>query len=342
MISIPHTIRTLAMLMFASFALGVANPAQAQMAADLQDYKDVDPGQPQVIDGVWRLQELGKRVMIESGHVIALDDWLHLMAWQVSRGMVTSTDLRQSDEGEWTAYDALLKRKMTWRINKDGSIRATGGTGLFAPYFTLLPIELNYPEAFEQELAYIGGAPRPQPGPPPRDEIVLPPEDEAPVLPGPPERPGPIDIDPSFTYALKSGNNRCLQILESDRAKQGGKVITATCRESANARFVYLADDGLIVTGDGMCLEASGAGKSASVSSFGCDGNPRQKWERKQAVNVKLPGFGNSDVLAKLVRFEHASGGCLHVLGSEKLVPMNIVTIRTCSNDKKQVWGMQE
>jgi len=105
--------------------------------ADLASYEQYGEGTPLPIDGIWRLRELGKQVIVENGIVIAMEEWTHLLVWVVDPGMVTSSKLRQTDRQKFTAYDELLKREMEWTVRADGTIFASGGNGLLAPKFSL-------------------------------------------------------------------------------------------------------------------------------------------------------------------------------------------------------------
>ena len=270
----------------------VAAPAAAQVPADLRTFDEISPMAPLPIDGVWRLQELNRQVLIENGHVIAMEEWNHMFLWTVQRGMVTSTDLRQTGPSSFSAYDALLKRTMQWTVREDGIIVASGGNGLLDPKFTLSPIELAYPAAFEELRAgrYDPAPELPGPLPPP---AVQPAPMPVP-LPGPPpglavepQRPEPLDLDINITGPIQNGAGKCLDLHGPDAAKQGGKVQVWNCLGGANQRFLYLEDDGLILTASGMCLEAAGSGDGAAVQTFGCDGNSAQLWT---VVRVPLVG----------------------------------------------------
>jgi hypothetical protein len=283
---------------------------------------------------VWRLRELGRKVMIEGGHVIAMEGWTHMFAWQVSRGMVTSTDLRQTGDGTFAAYDNLLKQDMTWTLLADGSIRANGAGGLFAPVFHLSPVELAFPDAFEEELAMIGGGGgiAPLPGPVP--------------LPGPrpdrpAQRPGPINVDLAMTAPIVAGKGMCLDQSASQITKQGGRIQVWKCHKGPNQRFAYLSGDGLLVTASGMCLEASGTGNGAVVRAFGCDGKPAQRWKIK-TVKGKMPGFIGGALPVRFVRFEHSSGKCLDVSKSQVKQNGGKVALWSCHGGSNQSWMMKK
>lgn len=317
-------IRVWAVAMAALLMPFTAQQAAAQAPAQLPSYEEVAPGEPTLIDGVWRLRELNKQVLIENGHVIALEGWSHMIFWQVTKGMVTSTSLTQVDDGQFMAYDILLQREMRWRLQADGSIRAAG-TGFFAPQFSLEPLELAYPENFAQEVALMGGTA---------------------ALPGPigdPARPGPIDIDAGIGTAIQASDDMCLDVHGPDRQKQGGKVQLWSCNSGANQEFIYLEDDRLIVTGAGMCLEAVGRGKGARIQVFGCDGNEAQQWQRRSAAMAGNTG-PTAGIIANLPRytFVHSSGACLEVHRADRSKNGGQIQLWDCEPSRGQNWAMVE
>ncbi|WP_394729841.1 ricin-type beta-trefoil lectin domain protein [Altererythrobacter sp. GH1-8] len=320
----------------APLALAIAAPAQAQQLADLQSYEEVAPLEPTVLDGVWKVVGLQKEILIENGHAIALEQWIHAFFWTVEPGMVTSTRIRQNADGRFEAYDALLQRPMKWTLREDGTIYASG-TGLFAPSFYLEPIELVYPDAFQEELDIIAsggraiGAPPPLPGPPP-----------APIVDdSPPERPGPIEFDAGLAYPLQGRNQMCLDVSRSNATKQGAQVMGWECHGGNNQKFFFLEEEGLIVTGAGMCLEATGKKKGSVIKSYGCDGNPMQQWTAS-VKQMNLPGFGNIRAgNMQIMRFTHSSGRCLDISrpDSDKKKNGAKVMLWDCHGGETQAWG---
>lgn len=307
-------------VLFSSLIIWGGTPAQAQNLADLKNYDQVQPGEPTAIDGVWKLNELGKQVLIDGGHVIALDEWDHLLVWRVTKGMVTSTELTHVGDGRFTAYDALLKRQMDWILQPDGTIKANGGNGFFAPRFSLSPIELTYTQAYQGELAKINS------GAAVDDKIA-----RAPA----------IDVDPDMTSVFHAVENKCLELRASDAAKQGGRIQTSSCNSKSNQKFIFLSGDGLIVTQSGMCLEAAANRNGAAVKSFGCDGNKMQIWTKITAKKPVIAGIGN--LLRKLdfVQFRHKNGRCLDVHGPEAKIDGATVQIWDCNPAKNQIWAIE-
>lgn len=320
------------LLLAMAFMLMPTGPAKAQMKADLRSYEEVQPAEPLAIDGIWRLQELNRQILIENGHVIVLEGWTHMFAFAVERGMVTSTDLRQTGPNTFSAYDALLKRQMEWTVREDGTIMASGGAGLFAPRFSMRPVDLAYPEAFEEVRQ--GFLSPPQPGPLPAPLPVSP-------LPGPPlpeaapdagdgdeGRPGPIDLDPAMTGPIKNRTGKCLSLNGPDQVIQGGKIQVWECTDTTSQGFLFLQDDGLIVSASGMCLEAVGSGNGALVRSYGCDGNDAQKW-----TVLTFPIIGS--------RIQNESTGlCLEIHRADSKKDGGQVQLWECKGDRFQQWTL--
>lgn len=324
--------KTLIAALAAPLALAAATPALAQQLADLQTYEEVAPLEPTVLDGVWKVVGLQKELLIENGHAIALEGWVHAFFWTVEPGMVTSTRIRQNREGRFEAYDALLQRNMKWTLREDGTIFATG-TGLFAPSFYLEPIELAYPDAFQEELDLIAsggrgiGAPPPLPGP----------IEDAP----PAERPGPIEFDVGLAYPLQGRNKMCLDVSRSNAKKQGAQVMGWECHEGNNQKFFFFEEEGLIVTGAGMCLEATATKKGSVIKSYGCDGNAMQQW-KAEVKRMNIPGFGNiPGGNMQIMRFTHSSGRCLDLSrpDSDKRKNGAKVMLWDCHGGETQAWG---
>ncbi len=296
-------------------AIGIAIAAPAAQAQDnrpraaLSDYTQVAPGDPLPIDGVWRLRELGKQVIIENGVVIAMEEWTHLFIWVVEPGMVTSSRLRQTDRQKLVAYDELLQREMEWTLREDGTLFASGGEGLLDPKFSLAPVELSYPGAFEA--MRIG------------EEIVLTEDGFAGR-----SRPDPMELPPEMTSPIRSGDGMCLDLHGPDEGKQGGRMQVWECLGGANQNFIYLEDDGLIVTASGMCLEAVGPDNGAPVRVFGCDGNPAQIWSARSAGVPGAVSFVNEN-----------TGRCLDAHGPESKTNGGRIQLWDCFAGNNQSWS---
>ncbi|WP_379552456.1 RICIN domain-containing protein [Qipengyuania sp. DGS5-3] len=307
----PIWLVAVAVLVFALIMPTVPLHAQDTRArADLASYEQYGEGTPLPIDGIWRLRELGKQVIVENGIVIAMEEWTHLFVWVVDPGMVTSSKLRQTDRQKFTAYDELLKREMEWTVRADGTIFASGGTGMLAPKFSLEPVELSYPSVFE---ALVKG-----------EEVVLTPEGFG-VMP----RSEALEIEIEFTAPLTTGDGMCLDLDTKDLGQQGGTVRVWECLGGNNQRFIYLEDDGMIMSASGMCLEAVGSDNGAPVRAFGCDGNEAQIWTTKQLPGKQRTAFVNVK-----------TGRCLDAHGPESKRNGGRIQIWDCFVGNNQSWSM--
>lgn len=317
-------------------SLTFASDANAQNVADLPHHEDVQPLEAMAIDGVWQLKELGKKVVIDQGRVIALDGWTHMFLWSVEPGMVTSSNLREESAGRYTAYDNLLKSKTNWQLRKDGSIRAKS-TGFFAATFHLEPVEPNYPDAFKDQIAAIGSS---SSGFFPGDS-----GGSTPVT-GPGgnsgERPGPIDIplDSTFQMAAAQIPGKCLKLYRSQMQKQGGTVGMWKCKGTDNEIYAYLDQDKLIVSGSGMCLEATGTVRGSAVKTYGCDGSAAQQWD---IIETAIPAIGFGSIKSsekKIYVFKHNSGKCLDASPQKK--NGGAVVLYDCgASGRKQNWFLK-
>ncbi len=318
-------------LFLLALALITAPDANAQTAAELPHHEDVQPLEPMAIDGVWRLKELGKQVVIDQGRVIAMDGWLHMFLWSVEPGMVTSTNLREDGPGQYTAYDNLLKAKTKWQLRSDGSIRAKS-SGFFGATFHLEPVTPNYPDAFRDQVAAVGGGSYGPGGPAPNPSLAG----------NNGERPGPIDIplDSTFQMAAAQIPGKCLKLYRSQMQKQGGTVGMWKCKGTDNEIYAYLDRDKLIVSGSGMCLEATGTVRGSAVKTYGCDGNAAQQWDIVETV-IPAIGFGSiKSSEKKIYVFKHSSGKCLDASPQKK--NGGAVVLYDCgASGRKQNWFLK-
>ena len=291
----------------------VSAPASAQQPADLAHYSEVQPGDPTYIDGVWRIEATGKRILIENGHGFALDRWVHLFLWEVQPGMRTATDIRPSGPGSFNTYDDLLKQQVNFTLREDGTIHAVG-SGLLPAQFVLLPVELSYPDIFLGELDVIAQA----------DQLALDglPEQEF-------VRPGPLEIGGDLTYPIMAPGGECLSQDTQERDLQGGALGLLTCAANDGQLFLFLDGDGLMVTQGGMCLEATGNEAGALVVSFGCDANSGQLWQFEQSDDAPETPEGVSYV----GRFRNANDLCLIRGGSAAGIALG-----DCSLSDNSIW----
>lgn len=87
-----------------------------QMAAFLPAEADVPPGAATEVDGIWKINEIGKRVRIDRGRAIVVDGWLHALTLKVQPNMVVAKDFHSTGPRSFEAYDLpnMGKATYTW------------------------------------------------------------------------------------------------------------------------------------------------------------------------------------------------------------------------------------
>ncbi|QFU76261.1 hypothetical protein EY643_11645 [Halioglobus maricola] len=114
---------------------------------------DVPKTAPLVIDGLWNISIINKKIRIEQGRAIVIDPWLHLFVLKVNKGMVVVRDIKQVNVGQYSGYDLPLLGPSTMSLKPNGNIDVHVD-GTFGPVkFELQQRELSYPQHMQQELA---------------------------------------------------------------------------------------------------------------------------------------------------------------------------------------------
>lgn len=130
----------------------VSAEAQAQgIPAFLPRIDDVAATEPSVIDGVWVIRELDKRIIIADGRAFAVDQWMHAAVLRIEPEMVVLRNLQQEDLGVFTADDLPLMGRATMTLQGDGSIVAQVPS-LIPITYHLDPLDLFYPDYFMAEV----------------------------------------------------------------------------------------------------------------------------------------------------------------------------------------------
>ncbi|WP_120076950.1 hypothetical protein [Aurantiacibacter odishensis] len=130
--------------------------AQAQgIPAFLPRIDAVAPGEPSVIDGVWMIRELDKRIVIADGRAFAVDQWMHAAVLRVEPEMVVLQNLTQNDLGVFSADDLPLMGRATMTLQDDGSIVAQVPS-LIPVTYHLDPLDVFYPDYFVAEIDAVG------------------------------------------------------------------------------------------------------------------------------------------------------------------------------------------
>ncbi|MCB1886045.1 MAG: hypothetical protein KDH20_00445 [Rhodocyclaceae bacterium] len=120
--------------------------------ADLPRKEDVAPARASAIDGVWTISTIGKRIRIERGRAWALDPWAHFGVAEVRPGMVVLRDLAPTGPGRFGGQDLPLAGPFEATLNGE-RVDVGVKTGLLGVAYQLLPVSLDNPAAYRQELA---------------------------------------------------------------------------------------------------------------------------------------------------------------------------------------------
>lgn len=167
------------MLLILSFQV-IAARAMLPMSAE------VPIGKTLSIDGIWVIEVLNKKVLIEQGRTMAVEPWVHALIWEIEPDMVVQKDLVQVANGVFKGYDLPLLGNFTATLLANGKLKYQVKGALGPVSFLLRPFEINDQRWFDQELAGIDAInpPNPpvgiQPVPPPNPIIFPFPKDKTP------------------------------------------------------------------------------------------------------------------------------------------------------------------
>ena len=104
-------------------------------------------------DGTWLIAGVNKKIRIDSGRAFALDSWNH---WGsiIEPEMVLLTSMRVTEPGVIKASD-LSYSASPWegRLSEDGNLAVTIQSKPWPVTYSLVPLDLDYPEAVQQEMA---------------------------------------------------------------------------------------------------------------------------------------------------------------------------------------------
>ena len=123
------------------------------LEAFLPSRYDVAKTDAMVIDGVWNISLINKKILIEQGRAVVIDPWTHLWVLKIRKDMVVMKDLKYVDVGKYSGYDLPLLGASVLTLKPDGNI-SVEVQGMMGPVkFELQQRELTYPEYMQQELA---------------------------------------------------------------------------------------------------------------------------------------------------------------------------------------------
>ena len=164
-------------------------PAQAQtpeipqIPAFLPTADQVPAAQPMPLDGTWLVNTIRKKIRIEGGRAYAVDPWVHMFVLKVEPGMVVLRDIAPAAPGKYTGSDLPLMGQLTATVQPDRSLAVSVQGALMPVQYQLIPVQLDNPQWYAQEMTAAGlaappavtapGASQPappayQPAPPPQ------------------------------------------------------------------------------------------------------------------------------------------------------------------------------
>ncbi len=181
--------------------LGMGMPATAQVVpqipqipAFLPMFDAVAPTPPQPLDGTWLITSIRKKIRIEGGRAYAVDGWVHMMVLKIEPGMVVIKDIAPTAPGKYTGNDLPLLGTWDARVGADRSIAVTVRTAMMPVSYKLVPMQLDNPQWYAQEMQAAGlSVPRDDQPPPPGYQPAPPAYQSAPpgYRPPPPAAPPP-------------------------------------------------------------------------------------------------------------------------------------------------------
>jgi len=143
--------------------LGIGMPATAQVIpqvpqipAFLPMFDSIAPTPPQPLDGTWLITSIRKKIRIEGGRAYAVDGWVHMMVLKVEPGMVVIKDIAPTAPGKYTGNDLPLLGTWDARVEADRSIAVTVKTAMMPISYKLVPMQLDNPQWYAQEMQAAG------------------------------------------------------------------------------------------------------------------------------------------------------------------------------------------
>lgn len=131
-------------------------PAVPEIPAFLPMVDSVPATQAMPLDGTWLVNTIRKKIRIEAGRAYAVDDWLHMFVLKVSPGMVVIRDITPTGPGAYSGQDLPLAGGWSAKVQADRSL-SVSVAGLLGPAnYKLIPIQLDNPQWYSQEMAAAG------------------------------------------------------------------------------------------------------------------------------------------------------------------------------------------
>jgi len=180
-------------LLFCAVSLSPATaqtPAVPEIPAFLPMVDSVPATQAMPLDGTWLINTLRKKIRIEAGRAYAVDDWLHLFVLKIEPGMVVIKDITPTGPGAYSGQDLPLAGAWNAKVQADRSL-SVSVAGLLGPAnYKLIPVQLDNPQWYAQEMAAAGlNPPQQSYQPPPSSYQPAPPPAYQPAPPAQPQPP---------------------------------------------------------------------------------------------------------------------------------------------------------
>jgi hypothetical protein len=131
-------------------------PQVPQIPAFLPMVDTVAATPPQPLDGTWLITSIRKKIRIEGGRAYAIDGWVHMMVLKIEPGMVVIKDIAPTAPGKYTGYDLPLLGTWDARVEADRSISVTVKTSMLPVSYKLVPLQLDNPQWYAQEMRAAG------------------------------------------------------------------------------------------------------------------------------------------------------------------------------------------
>jgi len=156
-----------AALLFAVLSAPVLaqTPQIPQIPAFLPTADQVPATQPMPLDGTWLVNTIRKKIRIEGGRAYAVDPWLHMFVLKVEPGMVVLRDIAPAAPGKYTGSDLPLMGQLTATVQPDRSLAVSVQGALMPVQYKLIPVQLDNPRWYAQEMTAAGIAAPQSPAP---------------------------------------------------------------------------------------------------------------------------------------------------------------------------------
>lgn len=123
-----------------------------QIPAFLPERIEVQPGEAQAIDGVWRISSNRKRIRIDRGRAYALDPWVHAFTLKIQPGMVVAKNITSLGNGRYRAQDLPLLADTEYQLQSNGKLKVTAAYGAQKISFELTPVEIDDGQRLNEEM----------------------------------------------------------------------------------------------------------------------------------------------------------------------------------------------